>query len=186
MTIRSLTVAETALAESVFGNSIDYTKVRITADRFIGQPDNSGLMFKNTIHQHGSCYRDDYAEAGLTMQGHFIHEMAHVWQYQNDAAGFYILFAKGRLRHAFDYGKAYPFTLEAGKDLLEYNLEQQACIVQENFMSRQGAANRNCRNNCSAAEKELLYNSVLEKFLENPSYAKKKSNHKPPASSPKI
>jgi hypothetical protein len=184
--IRPLTLAEISFATGVFGDSIDYEKVRIRSDKFIGQNDNSGLMFRNNIYQHGNCYSDDYTKENLSLQGHFIHEMTHVWQYQNDAAGFYGLFAKGALQHAFNYRNAYPFELEAGRDLLDYNLEQQACIVQENFTSRQGAANRNCRNNCSAAEKELLYNSVLEKFLKNPSYAKKKPNHKPPAFKPKL
>ena len=34
------------------------------------------------FHPSGDSYCDDFASAGVSLQGHFIHEMTHVWQTQ--------------------------------------------------------------------------------------------------------
>lgn len=82
------------------------------------------------IHFHPrSCnYRDDFANEDLFLQGHFIHEMTHVWQSQ----------IKGRWylpthRHPFC---RYRYALQPGVPLEAYGIEQQAEIVRHAFLLR--------------------------------------------------
>lgn len=129
---RPLTPGEIALARSVFGDAIDYAAAGIANRKWIFfQPRNVTMAPLGCIHFHprSGSYRDDFAAASLALQGHFIHEMTHVWQHQQG------LFLPLR-RHPFC---RYGYALRPGWTLDRYGIEQQAEIVRHVFLLGRGA-----------------------------------------------
>jgi hypothetical protein len=120
------------LARSIFGDAIDYQKVRIRRRKwFPFQPRRVTMAPRGHIHFHprGDAYCDDFAAAPLAAQGLFIHELTHVWQHQRG------VFLPLR-RHPFS---PYRYTLEPGRPFARYGIEQQAEIVRHAFLARNGA-----------------------------------------------
>lgn len=85
-----------------------------------------------SLHFHPAAphYCDDFAAAPLSKQGHFIHEMTHVWQTQALGRWFLVL-----RRHPWC---RYDYALKPGWSLAQYGLEQQAEIVRHAFLLRMG------------------------------------------------
>ena len=129
---RPLTSGEIALARSVFGDAIDYAAAGVANRKWIFfQPRGVTMAPLGCIHFHpkGGNYRDDFAEASLALQGHFIHEMTHVWQHQQG------IFLPLR-RHPFC---RYDYAIKPGWTLERYGIEQQAEIVRHAFLLGCGA-----------------------------------------------
>jgi len=132
---RGLTPGEIALAQSVFRDSIDYSKVRLFRRKWWPfHPRNAAMAPMGDIYFHpeGGVWSDDFSKEGLARQGFFIHEMTHVWQTQ----------AKGRfylplMRHPFC---KYGYELRPGRDFSRYGLEQQAEIVRHIFLMEHGGS----------------------------------------------
>jgi len=132
---RALTHGEIALARSVFGEAIDYAPVRIRRRKFFPfHPRKVTMAPRGHLHFHpdASHYCDDFAAASLALQGHFIHEMVHVWQAQT--LGEWYLITR---RHPWC---RYDYAIKPGWHLAQYGIEQQAEIVRHAFMLRRGAA----------------------------------------------
>jgi hypothetical protein len=126
-----MTQREVALARTVFRDAIDYAKVRIHARKYwwfqpprITMAPDGHLWF----HPKSKLFCDDFCDRDLSLQGHFIHEMTHVWQHQSG------IFLPLR-RHPFC---RYDYTLKPGWTLKQYGLEQQAEIVKHIFLLQQG------------------------------------------------
>lgn len=131
---RLLTVSEAALVQEVFGAAIDCTGVGVRRRRwFPFQPANVVMAPCGHLHfaPHSPLYREDFARASLGFQGLFIHEMTHVWQTQRKGRWYLPL-----MRHPLC---RYAYTLEPGKPLWRYGIEQQAEIVQDAFLLSRGA-----------------------------------------------
>jgi hypothetical protein len=134
---RPLTSGEIALAGSVFGDAIDYRRVRLVRRRWLPfQPRSTVMAPTGNIHfhPHSHLWSEDFANEPLHRQGLFIHEMTHVWQAQK----------RGRLylplmRHPFC---RYRYRIQPGQRFERYGLEQQAEIVRHAFMAANGAAPR--------------------------------------------
>jgi hypothetical protein len=132
---RPLTDAEIALARSVFGNAIDYGRVRMVRRKWWPfQPKRTVMAPTGNIHFHpdSPLWSEDFAKERLSLQGLFIHEMTHVWQAQ----------ARGRfylpmMRHPFC---RYGYRLVEGRPFERYGLEQQAEMVRHCFLAGQGKA----------------------------------------------
>ncbi len=125
-------MGEVALARSMFGDAIDYARVRIVRRKWaFFQPRDTVMAPLGKIHFHpqGAAYRDDFAAASLADQALFIHEMVHVWQHQR---GLFLPL----LRHPWC---RYDYALTPGRPLHRYGIEQQAEIVAHAFLLRQGA-----------------------------------------------
>ncbi|MHA6718210.1 vgr related protein [Sphingomonas sp. RS6] len=119
------------LARSVFGDAIDYARAGIAHAKWaFFQPARTVMAPLGTIHfsPRGDLYRDDFGQADLSLQGLFIHEMAHVWQHQSG------LFLPIR-RHPFC---RYRYDYEPGKPFDRYGIEQQAEIVRHAFLLAAG------------------------------------------------
>ena len=83
------------------------------------------------FHPDADHYCDDFCASGsLALQGHFIHEMTHVWQVQS-RGGWYLI-----LRRPFS--RRYDYGLKPGWPLERYGIEQQAEIVRHAFLLRKG------------------------------------------------
>jgi hypothetical protein len=128
-----LSEGEIALARSVFGRAIDYSKVRIRRRKwFPFQPRRITMAPRGHLHFHplGEHYCDDFSLVSPVRQGLFIHEMTHIWQTQ--ALGEWYLLLN---RHPFC---RYSYSLKPGWKLEQYGIEQQAEIVRHAFLLRSG------------------------------------------------
>jgi hypothetical protein len=122
-----------ALVQSVFSAAIDCAAVRIRRRRWFPlQPRRVTMAPMGHLHFHPTSenYCDDFAAADLQLQGHFIHEMTHVWQAQTRGRWHLVL-----RRHPFC---RYAYSLKPGWPLERYGLEQQAEIVRHAFLLRNG------------------------------------------------
>ena len=91
-------------------------------------------------------------------RGTFIHECVHVWQFYHGITK--LSAVKLFFWYRSDYfPKAYRYDLWDNDDLTDYNMEQQASIVAEYFQRKAYGAD------------VALHEKVLQKFLNNPSYA---------------
>ena len=133
MNERPLTAGETELARSVFGDAIEYSKVRMVRRKWWPfQPRNIVMTPSGNLHfhPHGNAWSDDFSKEPIALQGLFIHEMTHVWQAQQRGKFYLIL-----MRHPFC---RYDYAIRAGWPLERYGLEQQAEIVSHAFLMRHG------------------------------------------------
>ncbi|MCX9146228.1 vgr related protein [Erythrobacter sp. WG] len=118
----------------MFGTAIDYARVTVRRRKFFPlQPRGVTMAPMGHLHFHPQAphYCDDFAAAPLDSQGHFIHEMTHVWQAQQLGRWHLVL-----RRHPFC---RYDYALKPGWPLARYGLEQQAEIVRHAFLLRNGA-----------------------------------------------
>jgi len=136
---RPLTEGEIALARSIFGGAIDYSRVRLVRGKWWPlQPRGIVMAPTGNIHFHPADpnWREDFAAAPLTLQGLFIHEMTHVWQAQTRGRYYLPL-----MRHPFC---RYSYRLMPTWRFDRYGLEQQAEIVRHRFLADQGATLARC------------------------------------------
>jgi hypothetical protein len=132
---RPLTHGEISLAQSVFGDAIDYARVRIIRGRWWPfQPRGVVMAPTGNIHFHPADpnWSEDFAAASRSLQGLFIHEMTHVWQSQTRGKYYLPL-----MRHPFC---RYGYQLREGWRFDRYGLEQQAEIVRHRFLADRGVA----------------------------------------------
>lgn len=121
---RSLNTKEIELSESIFGDSIDYSRVRLHSNaKFTANRLALAYVSLNTINHYRPISEDV-----------FVHEMVHIWQYQHLGAVYAIkaLYAQYR-GNAYDYGgmeNLYQAMLQK-RSLLSFNFEQQAEIIQD-------------------------------------------------------
>jgi hypothetical protein len=130
---RHLTMSEIALAETIFGDAIDYAPVTVNRRRwFPFQPANVVMAPDGHIwiNPRGKLWSEDYAREDLPIQALFLHELTHVLQTQ-ERGRFYLLL----MRHPFC---RYRDRVKPGQPFRRYGLEQQAEIVRHVFLLRHG------------------------------------------------
>ncbi len=170
---RELTTGERKVAREIYGKSIRYSKVRIHQGKyFFTQPPDSGMTPRGEIYASDTAYHDDYSNESAGTQGFFIHEMGHVWQYQNGILNPIWSALKIQISHGFKYGAAYAYRLDAGKTLTDYNMEQQASILEDYFrIVKRGIGFRDDRildKKATLEENIELLKTVLADFLLDP------------------
>lgn len=121
---RPLTQQEIALAQSIFAKHLDYARIRICAHVLV-MP-GYAISPNGNIYFNRKDYCDDFSSANLALQSWFIHELVHVWQYQQGIA----VVRKALLNRRYDY------VLKLGKLFSAYGVEQQAQMVQDYFLKR--------------------------------------------------
>ncbi|HEX6073150.1 MAG TPA: vgr related protein [Sphingomicrobium sp.] len=133
MRSRHLTPGEIALARSVFGDALDYSKVKLVRGKWWPfQPRNAAMAPCGDIwfHPEAGGWSQDFSKEPLSRQGFFIHEMTHVWQAQRGGPLYLPL-----MRHPFC---RYSYRLKPGKAFSRYGIEQQAEIVRHIFLGEHG------------------------------------------------
>ena len=172
---RGLTRNERALAETVFQNALDYQRIRIHDEKYIFFQATNVLMTPNgNIYAPGAMYRKDYAAETLNYRELFVHELAHVWQYQTGVLNPRVSGLYEFVRNGFSYHQAYRYVLENGRDLTDYGMEQQAAIIADYFLvviSGEGFGRHNANTESSEQKRELL-TEVLANFIADPGYAR--------------
>ncbi|MGB5077599.1 MAG: vgr related protein [Sphingorhabdus sp.] len=128
---RALTIRERGLAQGIFGDALHYEKIRIHNRKWwwfqpkqITMAPDGHLWF----HPGSDLFCTDFCDQHLGLQGHFIHELVHVWQHQR---GIFLPLK----RHPFC---RYDYSLKPGWKLEKYGIEQQAEIVRHVFLLRHG------------------------------------------------
>jgi len=134
---RALTKGEIEIARSVFGDSIDYGRVRIFDRRYFGVfQGTSTLMTPNgNLYIPKGSYSTDFSKEDLTRQSLFIHEMTHVWQYQHGRAVRWEAIS-GWIGSGFNYQSLYTYNPDK-IDFAHANLEQQAHMVEDYYNDRE-------------------------------------------------
>ncbi|MET0658929.1 MAG: hypothetical protein ABW110_12305 [Steroidobacteraceae bacterium] len=134
---RALTVAEIALAQRVFGERIDYGRVRLVNGKYMALQLPQRVMAPN-----GNIYWPD-ACPDLASCGHprcrdtFIHEMAHVMQHQQGVRVFWHgLWLHGARVLSCGRFNPYRCVVKKGKPFCAYNIEQQAELAVEMLHGR--------------------------------------------------
>ncbi len=129
--IRALTTGEIEMLSTVYGDSLDYSSVRV---RDGGTSATSGFTPFNTINTGREVYRPDYSqEPSLNLRGFFVHENAHVLQTQNGvAAGLrgvvpQITAVLGGRREVYDYNDK----LNDNVPFEDWNIEEQAAFFED-------------------------------------------------------
>ena len=133
MEVRPLTPGEIRLAQSVFGDAIDYSAVRLFRGKWWPfQPRRSAMAPAGDIwfHPDGGGWSEDFSAEPLAAQGFWIHEMTHVWQAQKGGRLYLPL-----MRHPFC---RYDYRIKPTRPFRGYGIEQQAEIVRHSFLARQG------------------------------------------------
>lgn len=129
--VRPLTPAEVALAKTVYGESIDYSLVRIDERAWLGPRQfHFAYVSLNMINTFGSM-----------SAAHFIHEMMHVWQYQHLGIKYIPLALHAQhIGQGYDYGgeQALRKAVADDKDILSFNYEQQAEMMADYFRLKVG------------------------------------------------
>ena len=133
MKSRALTRGEIEMAQSIFGNAIDYSKVRLIEGKWWPlHPAGAAMAPMGDIwfHPVGGGWSEDFSKEPLSLQGFFIHELTHVWQSQRRGRFYLVL-----MRHPFC---RYGYVLEPGKPFSSYGLEQQAEMIRHRFLAERG------------------------------------------------
>jgi len=130
---RKLHNNELNILKSLYFNEVDYGKVIITNKHFFSKllRGYSGIVFDNTIVFTEKSYKDDFSKTTSDM-ALLVHEMCHVWQYQNLNYRWY----KAGLEHV-KYRKAtYLYNISDYKKLTDFRFEQQGEILANYFRKR--------------------------------------------------
>ena len=132
---RALTPGEIELARSIFGDRIRYGDVTVYhAKAYSWQRDDVTMAPDGNIYfpPGNPDYCDDFSTASVEAQAHFLHEMTHVLQHQEDIPVAVEWFFHSRYQYDLldQNGNALPFDT--------FGVEQQAEIVQDYFLSKNG------------------------------------------------
>jgi len=171
---RGLTPNERAMLKPIFRDSLDYDKIQVIRGKFLLQPNHVYMTPRGNIYAPGDLWSEDFAapSAGPYHRAVFVHEITHVWQFENGMD----LIAQGVAEFAKTggaYEKAYPYTLAKSRDLVDYGMEQQASIVEDYFLINNREVPQRMENRgLGTAARAELYSAVLGKFLGNARYAR--------------
>ena len=159
---RSLSEGECALLRPVFADALDYSAVRIVRGKFMPfQLRHVAMSPNGSIYLPADLYHDDFSKQPAHWQSLWLHECTHVWQHRLGypvlRCGICLALQGGYIkRAAYRYGHLLPHC----RDLSQFNMEQQACIVADYFIGLWYTG----RENPALA-------AVLQRFLQQPNNA---------------
>lgn len=169
---RGLTEGEKKMVKDVFGDSIDFSKVKIQHGKYLPfQSDDVAMAPNGNIYFPASTYANDFSAANAGKKHHFIHEMTHVWQHQR---GHNVLWdgAKKQAGYLIFSKDVYAYKIDPNKKLSDYNLEQQGDLIADYYSAfhHQGTSPRFSK---SYDEKhKSTYLEVLSDFIKDPKDAR--------------
>lgn len=138
-TSRRLTQGEIDLFRCVFGDSIEFRRVRILRRKAVFfQPPGITMAPDGNIYFHPrgpiatGPHIDDFSEAPLALRAHLIHEMTHVLQHQR---GINLILEKTLMFFRHGPLGGYSYQLLPEKNFFTYNIEQQACIIADHYIA---------------------------------------------------
>ncbi|MGE0325386.1 MAG: hypothetical protein AB7K71_07125 [Polyangiaceae bacterium] len=125
---RMLTSSEREMAKRVFGDSIDYDKVRIG--------EGGKLLFSITQGREITLGNEIVSHEGKLNPHTFIHELTHVWQYQHGGGDYAPKALVAQLKGDAGVGPGYDWRkgIDAGESWKDLNPEQQAQLVADAYV----------------------------------------------------
>ena len=150
---RKLNNNELQVLRSIYFDEIEYHKVKLTNTHLFSHllKKYSGIVFDNTIVFTKKSYKDDFSINTRSM-ALLVHEMCHVWQYQN----LNYSWIKAGIEH-LKFGKStYSYNIANHKKLTDFRFEQQGNIMADYFRMKQ-------KNRPEIAVYENVIYSVIEK-----------------------
>jgi type VI secretion system secreted protein VgrG len=160
---RPLTSGETAMARELFGDAVDYSRVKVHNKSYFWfnlQSRRTAVTPNGEIYFRREDFKADFAEAKFSDRLWFIHEMVHVWQYQLG----YPVKAVG----LFSWAASYEYTLSPERSLSDYNMEQQGDLLAD-YWALKSYGRPAMLNAPQYIDDKALYEIVLQGFLVNPS-----------------
>lgn len=172
--VRQLTTGEIDMAQKMFRDSVDYSKVKVHKGAYIIGAGENAMTPNGEMYFPGDHYQQDFSKGEDSGRIWFIHEMAHVWQYQLGysviLAGFKILLRGGygtdpgkRVARAYKYNTA----SDGGKSMSEFNMEQQGDLIAHYFEAVYLSGKGSQEQRQSILDLPFLQ-KVLSGFLRNP------------------
>lgn len=160
---RPLTPGEIAISRQLFGDSIDYGKVKVHRGEYLWfglQPDDTAMTPNGEIYFNPKHFKEDFSTASEFRDAlWFMHEMVHVWQYQ---LGYPV-----KTRGAVRLGLSYEYSLDETKTLGDFNMEAQGNLLAD-YWALSTRIRPPVLNNWAYATNLALYKTVLRKFIANP------------------
>jgi hypothetical protein len=154
---RRLTIVEIEEAKPIFETSLDFDRIWVHEDvgfpNWIGRigatitgrkpPGNNAITIGNHIYfpVQLEITREGISINDLKDMGWLIHELTHVWQFQNTGIGYLFEAILSHIRlgaKVYDYGAETGLrqAAEGGKGIAAFNPEQQGDIVRKIYQAR--------------------------------------------------
>lgn len=127
---RPMTANEIRAARTIFGASIDYTRVKVhNIKAYFFQPSGTAITPNGEVYFPKEDYLADFGTRAHNMAW-LIHELVHVWQWQRN------MWVKSRrlLNGKYEYGDLSKYRL----NFTDYLIEQQASIVEDYYRITHG------------------------------------------------
>lgn len=180
---RQLTSGEIRMSQLVFKNSIDYSKVWIHVGGLIHTATGNAMTPAGEIYMSSKDYveNQDFSLSRPNIKHWFIHEMTHVWQYQNGAKtgwlGLKQMCSGGYTTEVQSVDssselKAYDTDLlgrDINKKFQDFNFEQQGRIIEfyfdSNFLKNDEPHRKHLQISLKLHSRVL---AILSDFIKNP------------------
>ncbi|MDP1932507.1 MAG: hypothetical protein Q8L60_13725, partial [Gammaproteobacteria bacterium] len=145
---RRLTEGEKLLASSNGLNIVNIDRVQVHNRGYFGIEREviapNGDIYIGLNNEQGVPWSEDYSVETLRVQSQFLHELVHVYQSRTVGCG-RICMAENRRKNP-----NYDYVIEPNKSFSSYGNEEQAAMVQDRFLLRNGA--NHYRRNSSTLE----------------------------------
>lgn len=175
---RGLTDGEETMLREIFNDSVDYDKVRLhhsgLSDLMLGVMNKTAVARGNMIFIETTPDLRDYSRPDTDdyMKYAFVHETCHVWQEQNGhMPGMFNMLSLNcsRFLPGADRHGEYRYDVTQGKDLLDYNIEQQAGIITDFHLAVKngGEPMFHAETRLRHAELRAAYEETLVNFNED-------------------
>ncbi|MEM4988326.1 PAAR domain-containing protein [Collimonas sp. H4R21] len=175
--VRPLTTGEIAMAQLMFRDSIDYSKVKVHNGAYIPGAGANAITPNGEMYFPNDFYQSDYSAESDIDKIWFMHEMVHVWQYQLGYwvawAGFKIQLKGGYQSDAgYDTARAYRYdaTSSHHRAMSDFNMEQQGDLISHYFDAVYLSRAESEAHQKRVADLPFLQ-IILADFLRNPSDA---------------
>jgi type VI secretion system secreted protein VgrG len=170
---RPLSAEEIKVAQSIFKDSIDYTRVHIcdsSQNAMITK--DTALIMRNEIHIENDRFTHDFTKAYVGQAAQFIFFMAIIWQHQNDVFKDLVGGRKEILRNKFNRESLYRYTIDANKTFEDYTMPQQASLLGDYYLICHDVHPNHVDFSIPIEVIRVQYETVLKDFLKNPAYIK--------------
>lgn len=131
---RAMTQGELNEIRWMFGTTAGISRARIVPRNFWAPfPNRRAMTPDGNIYFHGSDYREDFGlpSVPLGARALFMHESTHL--YQHYVLGYHLMVSA-------PFDRNYEYTLETGKKLRDYGIEQMGSIVEDFYTLRHGGS----------------------------------------------
>jgi hypothetical protein len=117
-------------------NLIHYSEVKIFNIPYLPwQPENIFIAPNGNLYVHQKYFSKDYSKCSIGLQSLFIHELAHILQFQQNTN----VIVKGilQLGYYLSFKQYNPIIINLFKKTFnEYNIEQQGDIARDIFLKK--------------------------------------------------